>query len=94
MVPAGILALPDSTLCLYLEGLGPLEFILQLLCNGSGEKEILALCFVVLSLYFVKKALGMLSPALKVHHEPLASSPPRGFTHFGVSIDSLQTHGS
>jgi hypothetical protein len=72
LVPAGILVLPDATLCRHLRSLGPVQSILHLLCRGSGEKEGLALCFVVLSLYFAKKAVGMLGPALKVLHEPPA----------------------
>jgi hypothetical protein len=66
--------------------------MLQLLCSGSGEKEVLALYFVVLSLYFVQKALGMLGPALKVLHEPPAFPSSSWFTHFCVSFDNLHTH--
>jgi hypothetical protein len=73
-----------------LRSLGPVQSILHLFCSGSGEKEGLALCFVMLSLYFAKKALGMLGPALKVLHEPPAFLFSSSFTHFCVSFDNLQ----
>jgi len=92
LVPAGILVLPEATLCRHLRSLGPVQSILQLLCSGSGEKEVLALCFVMLSRYFAKKALGILGPVLKVLYEPPAFLFSSWFTHFCVSFDNLQGH--